>query len=81
MDADTLRITGVLYFVVAIFGIALVIAWIVLPFAVIGTKPLLRELIAETREVRNLLAQQVRTQNSGKDLPGSDPVPGVRSNR
>jgi predicted PurR-regulated permease PerM len=45
---------GVLLFVL---GIVLVIAWIILPFAVIGTKSLLQELIDETRKTNALLQQ------------------------
>lgn len=46
-------------FVVAIviFGVVLAIAWIILPFALIGTKALLRELIEETRRTNTLLEQ------------------------
>jgi len=40
----------------AIFAIILAIAWIILPFALIGTKPLLRELIRETKRTNELLA-------------------------
>jgi hypothetical protein len=42
----------------AIFWIAIVLVavlWIVLPFAVFGTKPLLRELIAEQKRTSHLL--------------------------
>lgn len=45
------------YMFLTVLGLVLVIAWIVLPFAVIGTKPLLRELISETRKTRLLLEQ------------------------
>lgn len=38
-----------------IFGIVLAICWIILPFALIGTKPLLRQLVAEQRETNRLL--------------------------
>ena len=40
-----------------LFGIILAIAWIVLPFALIGTKPLLRELIKEQQATNELLRQ------------------------
>jgi len=40
------------------FGIILAIAWIVLPFALFGTKPLLRELIIEVRRTNALLEQR-----------------------
>jgi hypothetical protein len=43
------------YVIVAIFLFVLAIAWIVLPFAVIGTKPLLQRLIRETEETNKLL--------------------------
>jgi hypothetical protein len=43
---------------IGIFFLILAIAWIILPFALIGTKPLLRELIAETRRTNALLEQR-----------------------
>jgi uncharacterized protein YoxC len=49
---------GLFYLAIVIFGIVLAIAWIVLPFALIGTKPLLRELIAETKKTNELLQQR-----------------------
>ena len=36
------------WFAIVAFGIILAIAWIVLPFALFGTKPLLRELIMKS---------------------------------
>ena len=44
-----------LYIVVIVFGIVLTIAWIILPFAIIGTKPILRELLRETQRTNELL--------------------------
>jgi hypothetical protein len=41
-----------------VFGVVLAIAWTVLPFALIGTKPLLRELIGEVRKTNALLQQR-----------------------
>ena len=38
-----------MYVALVIFGIIVAICWIVLPFAPLGTKPLLRELIAEVK--------------------------------
>ena len=40
---------------IGLFGIILAIAWIVLPFALIGTKPILRELLAEAKKTNALL--------------------------
>jgi len=44
-----------------LIGIVLTIAWIILPFALIGTKPLLRQILAETRRTNELLRQQRET--------------------
>ena len=41
--------------VIVLFGLLLAIAWVVLPFALIGTKPLLRELIKEQQTTNRLL--------------------------
>jgi hypothetical protein len=37
----------------------LIVCWIILPFAIIGTKPLLRQLIAEQKRTNDLLAQRL----------------------
>ena len=59
--------TGITGLAIFMFGVVLAIAWIVLPFALIGTKSLLRELIAEVRLLR-------RTIESRPLEPGVDPV-------
>lgn len=46
---------GFLYVVGFIVGLVLLIGWIVLPFAVIGTKPLLAEILEEQEETNKLL--------------------------
>lgn len=46
--------------ILILFGIVMAIAWIVLPFGVIGMKPLLRELIAETKRTNALLESAAR---------------------
>jgi len=38
-----------------LFGAVLLIAWIALPFAMFGIKPLLRELIKQTKITNDLL--------------------------
>lgn len=47
-----------LWLAIFVFGVVLTIAWIVLPFALIGLKPLLRELIAEAKKTNALLTQR-----------------------
>ena len=46
-------------FVVVGFILAIVVAvcWIILPFAIIGTKPLLREILKEQRATNQLLTR------------------------
>ena len=46
------------YGIFAILLIVLAIAWIILPFAMIGIKPLLKELIKQTKETNRLLSQE-----------------------
>jgi hypothetical protein len=46
---------GIFMIVAFAFGVAIAIAWIVLPFAVFGTKPLLEQLLSETRRTNTLL--------------------------
>jgi len=50
---------GVLYLLLTVFGVILAICWLVLPFALIGTKPLLRELIGEMKETNRLLGERL----------------------
>ena len=47
---------GVMVFV-WLFGLVLLVAWIALPFAMFGIKPLLRELISLTKETNRLLKE------------------------
>lgn len=57
MDASELRHLPLLLFIASVVLLVVVVVWIVLPFAVLGTKPLLRELIAEQQHTNKLLAQ------------------------
>lgn len=41
----------------AVLAIVVVLCWIVLPFAVLGTKPILRQLLDEQRRTNELLAK------------------------
>ncbi len=49
---------GIFWLVIFVFGLILAVAWIVLPLALIGTKPLLRQLIAEVQRTNSLLEQR-----------------------
>jgi len=48
-----------MYLVAIVVGMIVVICWIILPFAIIGTKPLLRQLIAELQRNNALLEQRL----------------------
>lgn len=50
---------GTAYLIVVLLAIILAICWIVLPFAVIGTKPLLKAILAEQRRMNSLLEQHL----------------------
>ena len=54
-----------------LLGVFVFIAWILLPFAMFGIKPLLRDLIAATRETNRLLAaaQSVPPARAAEKLP------------
>ena len=50
---------GILYMIAALFLVVLGVCWLILPFALIGTKPLLRELIAEMKRNNQLLEERL----------------------
>lgn len=54
------EVGGVLYIALVIFGLVLLVCWIVLPFALIGTKAILRELVREQRRTNALLEAAAR---------------------
>ena len=63
---------GVLVYIIAfVLALVLTIVWIILPFAIFGTKPLLRELIVEVRQLRILLARRI----------SDDQIPGLTASR
>jgi hypothetical protein len=51
----TEALSGFVGIAVVVFLVILTIAWTLLPFAMFGLKPLVRELIAETRRTNQLL--------------------------
>jgi uncharacterized membrane protein YciS (DUF1049 family) len=57
-----------------LFAIALAVAWIVLPFALIGTKRHLRELIAETKRTNTLLEAMSRSRTRNDAAPELDAI-------
>lgn len=58
----------ILYLVLIVLGVILSIAWTIVPFAIIGTKPLLRRLIAEVEVTNALLEQQRNALLAQRDL-------------
>lgn len=64
MDTSAL-VTGIS--LLWLFGIVLVIVWIILPFAIIGTKPLLKQLIQEQQRTNELLARRLARREGGQE--------------
>jgi len=60
---------GLLYVVLFVVGLVMAVAWVVLPFAVIGVKPLLKDLIAEMRKTNSLLERSLARPSSGQVAP------------
>jgi hypothetical protein len=58
MDSGSIAGMGGVMTVLVLLGVVLLIAWILLPFAMFGIKPLLRDLLAATKETNRLLAAQ-----------------------
>jgi len=52
---DSTALGGAMMLAAIVFGIVLLVCWIVLPFAVIGLKPLLRDLLQQQRRTNELL--------------------------
>ena len=74
--SDSASIVAVLVLLAALLAVVLIVCWIVLPFAVIGTKPLLRQLIREQQSTNRLLEAQTRAFGAfaSRDAP-SRPLP------
>src|SRR5208282_1862256 len=53
---DAMGVSGAVWLALVVFGFILAIAWIILPFALIGTKPLLRRILDEQIRMNALLA-------------------------
>ena len=49
---------SMIWFALVVLGIVLSIVWMIVPFALIGIKPLLRQLIFETRRTNALLERK-----------------------
>ena len=52
---------GVGFLLFLVFGVILAVAWVALPLAIVGTKPLLREILAEMKRMNALLEKDETT--------------------
>ncbi len=59
---------GTLVVVAWVFLIILAILWICMPFAIFGTKPLLRQLLAEQKKTNKLLEEAAKRAKSPTDV-------------
>lgn len=62
--------------IVILVAAVITVAWVLVPFAVIGVKPLLRELIAEAKRTNALLEAASRARSNA-----SHPAPELQSIR
>lgn len=55
-----------LVLLLTVLGIALAVAWVLLPFAMFGTKPILRDLLEEQRRTNALLREMRDAGQAGR---------------
>ena len=55
--------------VILLAGLVVTVLWICMPFAIFGTKPLLRELLAEQQRTNRLLEEAARRETAEKANP------------
>jgi hypothetical protein len=60
MYPGSFPVMGGLMLLFWLLGLFVVVAWILLPFAMFGIKPLLRDVLAATKETNRLLSEQQR---------------------
>lgn len=58
MIGDLASVNLTLAIVVVVFGLILLVLWLLLPFAVFASRRLLRDILAEQRKTNELLAAQ-----------------------
>lgn len=63
---------SILVLAILIFSIVLTILWILVPFAIFGTKPLLRQILSELRRANDLAA---RAPVNASPFSAPEPVP------
>ena len=64
------------YLLMIPLGLILTVVWIIVPFAIIGTKPLLRRLLMETQHANALLSRIAdQTKPLSSPLPPQPPQP------
>lgn len=68
---ENFHVAGWLGVLAAVFVIALVVSWVVLPWAIIGTKPILREVLAALNE-NNRLQRQINERLGPPTKPSRD---------
>ncbi len=63
-----------LYFFLLALALVLLVCWIVLPFAVIGTKPILRDILEQQRQTNaNLAALTKAIEAARRPAPAAAP--------
>lgn len=71
MDGTLLGLGAIVW----IIAVVIAILWICMPFALFGTKPILRELLAEQRKTNKLLAEAAERARAQAVAPGPTAAP------
>jgi hypothetical protein len=67
-------LAGIYGLVAALGLLALAVAWIITPFAIFGTKPILRELLAAVKENNRLTRELQQRLGPPAQLPAAQPA-------
>jgi hypothetical protein len=60
-----------LYFFLALLALTGIVGWLIVPFALLRTRPLLREVLAETKRTNELLEQVLGNRTTTPNGPGT----------
>jgi hypothetical protein len=71
---DSSGVGGTLYLLLWLFAIIVLVLWVLLPFAVFGMKPLLREAVREQAETRRVLERLLAAVERNQPAPASAPA-------
>lgn len=66
--SDTVSFSSTVLFISIFIGLILIVLWAILPFSIIGIKPMLKKIIQQQESIKYLLEQMRRESNSEKKI-------------